>query len=164
MHAFWDITLCHWASSSWHFEGTIILQSIRTTCQRTQCHTPDKLHIQQHCCENHKSCNMLLLMTFFCTAQCTICIQNRKWWQYLLLRHCSQECGIWYAERPFVRNSYFQMLKVTNMVLEYSEVTFGNPYVEEWYSSGQYAQKYITELYNYSFITTDSLSYTWNHL
>lgn len=41
-----------------------------------------------------------------------ICIQLSKLWQSLSSQ-CSQDNGIWYGERHFISNVYFQMLEVT---------------------------------------------------
>jgi hypothetical protein len=48
--------LCHWMNGFRYFEGTTICNVSETTHQRTQCHTPQDLNPQQHCCENHAPC------------------------------------------------------------------------------------------------------------
>jgi hypothetical protein len=75
MQVFWGMTLCHWVSSLWCFEGLQCLHlQGQGDCFLTlkmkalpsfgtpgsahpviQCHTPEDLNFQQHLCETLRS-------------------------------------------------------------------------------------------------------------
>ena len=54
--AFWDVTMCHWASIFWYFKTSA------TTRQTTRCHNPQRLNIVAHLIRKqmgHKAINVV---------------------------------------------------------------------------------------------------------
>jgi hypothetical protein len=49
IHAFWDVTFCHWINSSHHFEGTVIFSMCGTIAPMAQRTISGDLNLPSKC-------------------------------------------------------------------------------------------------------------------
>jgi hypothetical protein len=52
IQVFWDVVLCHWASSFQAFNSTKILETSHTTHSTMQHHVPQNSNLHQNCCDS----------------------------------------------------------------------------------------------------------------